>query len=507
MAITVTKNLMEEKWEDGDNVISVQSVATPDHYNVASSDMSKSITLTMDTLTYGTLSDGTLEVLGVKSGALTPERIEIPSTYKGQKVTEIADSAFLFNKEIKEITIPAGIRRIRSAAFENSCIEKVIFKDNNLRAVYFQCPDGWGVPHAEYAYGSDVAEYDGGMMQLVDVNKNIYGCLIPVNINSIYFLTEDKSKETLHYYSNEGPIVNCLFAVYEKTINSNKYYVIEPTTDYIPGADFNGLDGLRIEFGAFRYCNELTSITLPQRTTFIGSEAFTQCEKLITVSFTEHHRVSAIGSSAFANCTALEVVTMYNGISEIGAMAFYKCTKLSSCVLGDGLQIIGENAFGQCAKLRHITIPASVKRIEKSAFEGRPTSDLVDGRNRWIIFESPSTWIASESGTVPADGNGVFLWNGSSTETPPPGATIVFMPSMLTGLSEDDSNVLWNGELLSEAYCKFVWFKLEKMLTPQVSLSGNTLSMTDPLGIADAFNIYTKDSNGNYSLKCYVRVD
>lgn len=501
MPITLKKNLNEETWSSGDNTITVQSVAMRE-YDLENSEMSEPITFNTGTLDYKTLDDGTLMVVG-KGGSIA-EKIEIPSVHMGQQVTEINGEAFAGDNTIKEITIPKSIRRIGKEAFMGSALTKVTFEDTNLLVVFFQSPDNWGVPDMSYRFG-DYGDTDSATMRLYDASNRIYSCQVPADVQEIRFYSNDRNYETYPHNTADTPIGNCLFTVTTQKLGSDTYYVVETKEYFDISKDFNMHGGLRIEEGAFKLCNGLETITLPRRTTMLGDKAFMSCENLMTVSFTKHHRILSIGASAFENCIALEVVTMYDGVREIGAKAFKGCYDLSSCMLGDGLQKIGEEAFMNLKLLEEVTIPASVERIEKRAFYGLPPRSQM----RYIIFESPNAWIASESGEVPTDGSGVFVWDSLDLNVVPPEGThtIVWHPSKLYGLVGSDTNVVNNGDFLSVNYTESVWFKLKKMVTPQVSLSGNILSMTDPLGIAEAFHIYTREPDGSQRWKCTVRGD
>lgn len=485
--ITSEKDLFTESWESGDNVIAVKSVAMPE-FQIEDSDWSDPLTINVGDLEYTDLGGDRLRVDGC--GGSLIEKLEIPSMHQGKMVVEIKDNAFENNDVIQELTIPKSISKIGKYAFKGSVLKKVTFEDTNLLVVFFKSP-GWGQPYISYRFG-DYGDADSSIMQLYDAGESIYSCAVPADIRDIIFYSEDRAYQTYNYPLDGTPIGNRLFLVKTQKLGSDTYYVVEPAYYDNLGLDFNLYGGLQIGTEAFANCIELDSITLPKRTTSLGQGAFKACTKLETVSFTKHHRILTIGNYAFDSCTSLEVVTMYDGVRTIGSSAFYNCNKLSSCVLGDGLQEIRVNAFGQCAKLEYVTIPASVKRIEKFAFEGMPTNNTSSERKRWIIFEAPSTWVMTEDNQVAPDGSGVTVWS----------------PRELYGTTNEDGNVTINGERLSTVYYAFNWIKLEKMLTPKVSLSGSILSMTDPLGIVDAFNIYTRDpEDGSYKFKCYVRVD
>ena len=76
---------------------------------------------TVDTNAYGLdfypLPDGTY---GVKAGnSLYLEKIIIPETYNGKKVTQILDKAFEGANNLKEITLPSTVKSISASAFAN----------------------------------------------------------------------------------------------------------------------------------------------------------------------------------------------------------------------------------------------------------------------------------------------------------------------------------------------------------------------------------------------------
>ncbi len=62
-------------------------------------------------------------------------------------------------------------------------------------------------------------------------------------------------------------------------------------------------------------------------------------------------------------------VVIGDGVQNIGTYAFYQCTVLSEVVFeGDSLTAINEGAFGYTDALKNITLPASLKVIDKNGF-------------------------------------------------------------------------------------------------------------------------------------------
>ena len=97
---------------------------------------------------------------------------------------------------------------------------------------------------------------------------------------------------------------------------------------------------------AFRYCNLLTSITIPNSVTNIGSYAFANCTGLTSIAIP--NSVTNIGSYAFQNCNALTFVTIPNSVTSIGEWAFYNCSSLTSVTIPNSVTSIGEAAFSNC---------------------------------------------------------------------------------------------------------------------------------------------------------------
>ena len=112
--------------------------------------------------------------------------------------------------------------------------------------------------------------------------------------------------------------------------------------------------------------NALTTLTIPDYVTNLGTYAFSDCPNLTTVSIPGS--VTTISTSAFHGCTALTSLTLAEGIEYINNSAFYNCNKLTSLIIPNSVKSIGESAFEKCAGLTDLIIGNHVTSIGRDAF-------------------------------------------------------------------------------------------------------------------------------------------
>ena len=121
----------------------------------------------------------------------------------------------------------------------------------------------------------------------------------------------------------------------------------------------------------------LTSVTIPNSVTSIGTSAFHDCNGLTSVTIP--NSVTSIGNQAYYACGRLTSVTIGNSVTSIGAMAFYFCSSLTSVTIPSGVTSIGEYAFGNCPTLTILAVDP-----------GNPSySSSADG----VLFNKTATWL------------------------------------------------------------------------------------------------------------------
>lgn len=127
----------------------------------------------------------------------------------------------------------------------------------------------------------------------------------------------------------------------------------------------DGITG--IASNAFENCENLISVTIPGSVNGIGVGAFASCSSLANVVISEG--VSRIGDYAFRDCENLTNVSIPSSVATIGDRAFSGCERLN-VTIPDGVVHIGEDAFSGCKMSKDLIIPGSVTSIGKYAFMG-----------------------------------------------------------------------------------------------------------------------------------------
>ena len=175
--------------------------------------------------------------------------------------------------------------------------------------------------------------------------------------------------------------------------NSKSYYneysgkVIIPATVSYKG---NTYRVTYIGAGAFAWCEELTSITIPEGVTSIGYYSFKGCSNLTSINIPES--VTTISGEAFYDCSALASITLPEGVTSIGEKAFYNCKRLTAITIPEGVASIGKEAFYGC-KITSITCKAIEPPVAGNAFSGiDPNIPVYVPAESLEVYQSLNDW-------------------------------------------------------------------------------------------------------------------
>ena len=252
-------------------------------------------------LSFALKDDGTYAVEIGKAKYLS--KIEIPGTYNGKRVTEVANfggDEFNPNKYLKEIIISENITNINNLAFA-FC--------PNLEIIKF--------PESLISIGKYAFAECGTLKEIT----------IP---NNLQIVGEEA------FSGCEG-----LEAVYITDLES---WVTIDFGD--PNNDYNFGSGL-LEYAKLYLNNELiTSIIIPDGIEKIGAGAFADYKYINEISIPDS--VTVIGNGAFVSCENLKTVTLGTNVKKIGSYAFYHCKKLAFFTMGENVERIGRCAFNYC---------------------------------------------------------------------------------------------------------------------------------------------------------------
>ena len=352
---------------------------------------------------YKVLDNSTVEITKYSG---TDEKVVVPSTINGKKVTSIGKSAFFYCTSLTSIAIPNSVTSIGENAF---------YECASLTSIT--------LPNTIISIGNGTFSYC----------KNLKSITIPDSVKSIgeYAFCDCASLTSIKIPDSVTSISDWAFT----TCTGLTSVTIGNGVTSIGGAAFNGCTGLTsvtipnsvksigmnafagcvsvksltignnvasIESGAFTSCKSLTNITvgsknknyssengilfnkdktelcvypagnsrkeykIPDSVTSIGENAFSYCTNLTNITISDS--VKGIGEYAFCNCENLTSITIPDGVTSIENFTFSYCTNLTSVIIPDSVNSIAVGAFSECTSLTSVKMPSSLSEIGGAAF-------------------------------------------------------------------------------------------------------------------------------------------
>ena len=285
----------------------------------------------------------------------TETELTLPQSYNGQNY-EIYKYAFSGCSGLTSITIPDSIKTINNSTFSGCTGLTRIVIPNSITTIdsgaFYGCSrlNSVTLGNNVTSIGTNAFNSCGKLVEVINnsslnIQKGFYGGNAYIyGYIGFYALNIKKggnsdivNKDGFLFYTHEGK--NYLLG-----------YIGTETELTLPQS-YNG-QNYEIYKYAFYKCSGLTSVTIPDSVTSIGSSAFSGCSGLTSITIPDS--VTSIGDSAFLSCERLITVSIGKGITSIGNSAFNYCDKLVEIINNSSLNIkcqssdyggIGENAL------------------------------------------------------------------------------------------------------------------------------------------------------------------
>lgn len=124
---------------------------------------------------------------------------------------------------------------------------------------------------------------------------------------------------------------------------------------------------MEIDEAAFSNCDILSYVCFGYRVKKIGDSAFINCRDLGAVVFKNGSRLTSIGNSAFFN-TLTYAISIPDKVTSIGDYAFYN-TSIQSVTIGLSVKTIGKDVFKDCNQLANVTWNAKLMDLSQTSVD------------------------------------------------------------------------------------------------------------------------------------------
>ena len=255
--------------------------------------------------------------------------VDLPSSF-----TSLGSGAFLGNSNLKYVIIPSSVTTIKIQAFENcSSLEEI---------------------HVKWTTSSAIPAWPSYFTDKTPSSIKLY---VPCGTKSLYQAKDGWKNYTIVEETASGVCGSHLIW----SLSCDGVLTISGT-----GAMMDWASETNVPWRSYR--SSITSVSIANGVTSIGSYAFYGCSNLTSCPIPSS--ITQIGGNAFRGCSKLTAITIPNSVTSLGAYAFYGCSKLKEVTLSENLTEIKSCTFQNCSSLVSITIPNGVINVGWASFYG-----------------------------------------------------------------------------------------------------------------------------------------
>lgn len=242
-------------------------------------------------------------------------------------ITHIDDGAFRYCENMTTVTISNSVHCIGNSAF-SFC--------KNLISVVIQ-------PGCTASIGEDAFSYCENLSSIIladsitSIGRNAFS-------HTAYHLDDSNYEDGVLYIGNHLIDISSSFSTGD--------YIVKSGTTCIADC-------------AFFTCHNLTSVQLPQSVTHVGYRAFAGCLNLSSFSVSKDNpNLTSVDGILFDKSQRTLILypggksdssyKIPKGVTKIDAAAFFQCPYLTSITIPDSIKYIEKDAFLSCVSLQNV---------------------------------------------------------------------------------------------------------------------------------------------------------
>ena len=337
-------------------------------------------------------------IVGVEANAFngwSVQEVILPSTLK-----VIAEKAFYNCSSLSSIVIPEGVEEIGDYAFYGCSALTSIQFPTTLRIIGTRSFHTSKITNLEFPNGlmkiGDYAFYGSNYITSLVIPNTVLSIGVSAFERCNSLVSVVLSNSLVHLYSWAFAYCSKLafvdipasltgiaaMAFYNTAITSLS---IPEGVTYIGTEAFSNCYSLEtvnfpttltsISDWAFKSCSRIKTVVLPNGLKTIGKESFKGCSGITELVIPD--TVTSIGVGAFYSCSGLTSVKLSKRLTSIPADAFRSCSKLVSVEIFEGVKSIGDNAFYSCGRLASVKLPSTLTTIGANAFYDASITNIV----------------------------------------------------------------------------------------------------------------------------------